>query len=87
MITVLFFASIREAIGHDRETVALDGMVSVDDLLSYLRAKGESYRDALAPSRRWRVAVNHEVADVKQALKQTLKSGDEVAIFPPVTGG
>ena len=83
MVTVLFFASIREAIGHDRETVSLDGIANVDDLLSYLRAKGEAYHDALAQSKRWRVAVNHEVADVKQ----TLKSGDEVAIFPPVTGG
>jgi sulfur-carrier protein len=83
VVTVLFFASIREAIGHDRETVALDSMVSVDDLLNNLRAKGETYRDALASSKRWRVAVNHVVADVKQPLK----SGDEVAIFPPVTGG
>jgi sulfur-carrier protein len=83
VVTVLFFASIREAIGQDREMVSLDGIANVDDLLSCLRQKGETYRDALSPSKRWRVAVNHEVADVKQALT----SGDEVAIFPPVTGG
>jgi len=83
MVTVLFFASIREAIGHDRETIVLNDIESVGDLLNFLRAKGEHYRDALAPTMRWRVAVNLDVAEITQKLK----SGDEVAFFPPVTGG
>ncbi len=83
MITLLFFASIREAIGHDRETIAFDGFSTVEELLNLLRARGESYRDALLPAKRWRVAVNQDMVDVTQALK----AGDEVAIFPPVTGG
>ena len=44
---------------------------------------GDSIMDALAADKRWRVAVNQEMA----AMDTPLCSGDEVAIFPPVTGG
>jgi molybdopterin synthase sulfur carrier subunit len=52
-------------------------------LIDSLRARGAPWADALAAEKRWRVAVNQDLA----GLDTLLKSGDEVAIFPPVTGG
>jgi molybdopterin synthase sulfur carrier subunit len=83
MLTVLYFASIREALGVDRESVALPSDASVEALVEVLRARGGAYAEVLAASKRWRVAVNQELA----LLTAPLNDGDEVAIFPPVTGG
>jgi molybdopterin synthase sulfur carrier subunit len=83
MLNVLYFASLRETLGVTSESVALPGLATVDGLVTALRARGGAWADALAVGRRWRVAVNHDMA----ALDTPLKAGDEVAIFPPVTGG
>ena len=56
---------------------------TVEQLVNTLRARGDMWVNALDTGKRWRVAVNQEIA----SLDSSLKSGDEVAIFPPVTGG
>jgi sulfur-carrier protein len=83
-ITILYFAALREAFATSRETYAwpADGD-SVGALLAQLRARGEPWASVLATGRAIRVAVNHDV--VSEA--QPIAPGDEVAIFPPVTGG
>jgi molybdopterin synthase sulfur carrier subunit len=48
-----------------------------------LRARDGGAAEAFAPGRTWRVAVNQRMADPATPLKP----GDEVAFFPPVTGG
>lgn len=83
MLTVLFFASLRERFGTDSETVAVPAGATVGALVEALRARGGVWAEALAVGRRWRVAVNQDMA----TLETPLKTGDEVAIFPPVTGG
>jgi len=83
IVTVLFFASIREAIGHDRELISSEGLHTLEDLRRHLCAKNIKYAEALETNKRWRVALNQEVAD----LASVLSAGDEVAFFPPVTGG
>lgn len=83
MLNVLYFASLRETLGQSSETLALPATPTVAGLIEILRARGGAWADALATGKRWRVAVNHEVA----AAETLLKVGDEVAIFPPVTGG
>lgn len=83
MLKVLYFAALREAIGVAEERVALPAPATVGALIEALRARDGKYADALAPSRRWRVAVNQDMVGLDAALK----AGDEVAIFPPVTGG
>jgi molybdopterin synthase sulfur carrier subunit len=84
VVTVLFFASLREALGTGRESVALpSGNATVSMLVEALRSRDGSWSEALSPSRRWRVAVNQEMAD----LQTPVKPGDEIAFFPPVTGG
>jgi molybdopterin synthase sulfur carrier subunit len=84
MVTVLFFAALRESLGTSRELVPIAGPnATVAMLLETLRARDAAWAQALAPGRNWRVAVNQQMA----SLATPLKAGDEVAIFPPVTGG
>lgn len=84
MVTLLYFASLREALGCAREQVALpSGNATVASLVEQLRSRDTSWTEAFAPGKAWRVAVNQQMAN----LGTPLKPGDEVAFFPPVTGG
>lgn len=84
MVTVLYFASLREKLGCSREQVALSASTAtVSTLVDVLRDREGEWPQAFAPGRNWRVAVNQQMAD----LATPVKPGDEVAFFPPVTGG
>jgi len=84
MITVLYFARLREALGRSSERIYLPAEVcDVEGLRALLIARGGVWAQELAPQRPVRVAVNQAMAvgDVQ------VTDGDEVAFFPPVTGG
>lgn len=84
MVTLLYFANLRESLGASREVVPLPaGTATVDRLVDHLRSRGTHWSEAFAPGRPWRVAVNQQMADAATPVKP----GDEVAFFPPVTGG
>lgn len=83
MLTVLYFASLRETVGKTNESLALPAPATVSALIAELRSRGAIWASALDAGKRWRVAVNQEMA----TLETPLHAGDEVAIFPPVTGG
>ncbi|MBM3393466.1 MAG: molybdopterin converting factor subunit 1 [Betaproteobacteria bacterium] len=84
MVTLLYFARLREALGSDRERLELPtGVADVAGLLALLRARGGAWEKELAPQRNFRVAVNQDMADGATPVT----GGDEVALFPPVTGG
>ena len=84
MVTLLYFASLRERRGRSREQVALpNASATVATLVEHLRSRDERWSDALGSGQPWRVAVNQRMADPATPLKP----GDEVAFFPPVTGG
>lgn len=84
MVTVLYFASLRESLGIGREQVVLPpGTPTVSALLDQLRDRDTRFTEAFAPGKPWRVAVNQRMAD----LATPIKPGDEIAFFPPVTGG
>lgn len=84
MVTVLYFANLRERLECSSERCALPaGVASVGSLVEQLRNRGDRWSEAFAPGRNWRVAVNQQMADAATPLKP----GDEVAFFPPVTGG
>jgi molybdopterin converting factor subunit 1 len=81
MITILYFAWLRERTGLSEETFALSaGQTTVADLIEIL---AERHPAAFQNRRTIRCAVNQEFAD----LSIVLRAGDEVAFFPPVTGG
>lgn len=81
---ILYFALIRERIGRAEEDVDLPaGIATVAQLLDWLKGRGPEFAAALAEPRAVRVAVNQE--HVK--LDHVVTAGDEIALFPPVTGG
>jgi molybdopterin synthase sulfur carrier subunit len=83
-IKVLYFASLREQVGTRGEDldIAPEG-TSVGGLRAMLMARGGAWQAALAQGKAVRVAVNQEVAQPATPVRP----GDEVAFFPPVTGG
>lgn len=84
MLKLLYFARLRERLGVAEETLELpDGMGMVAMLLDVLRARGGVWAEELAAGRNFRVAVNQDMAGIEAPIAD----GDEVAIFPPVTGG
>lgn len=84
MLTLLYFARLRDALGISSERIDLPAEVNdVAALVALLRHRGGAWEAELARGGAFRVAVNQDMADAATALKD----GDEVAIFPPVTGG
>lgn len=83
MIEMRFFARFREELGVDSEQLDAGRVDTVQDLLIDLRVRGGAWSRLFAEDQRVMMAVNHEVADPGTPLKD----GDEVAFFPPVTGG
>jgi molybdopterin synthase sulfur carrier subunit len=84
MIRVLYFAHLREQLGTDREElVPGGGLLTVADIATRLRARGDPWQDMLDPRQGVKAAVNQEMARPETVVHD----GDEVAFFPPVTGG
>ena len=84
MVKVLYFARLREDLGCAEETIVLPpGVDTVAGLRAHLMARGTAWRQGLADGRALQVAVNQDMARPGTPVKQ----GDEVAFFPPVTGG
>ena len=81
-IKVLYFASLREQVGTPGEDLDVSP-ATVAGLRTFLMARGGAWQSALAHGKALRVAVNQQMA---QPTTQ-VKPGDEVAFFPPVTGG
>ena len=83
-LTIRYFAWIREHTGTDLETVSLPNNVSsIGDLVQHLVTMSDGHEQALKNIRAVRVAVNRTYGD----LDTPVAGGDEVAFFPPVTGG
>ena len=84
MIAVHYFASIRESLGREQESIELpDEVNTVDKLIAHLAEKNGGNWDTVLNDGPVMVALNHEMTD----RSATLVAGDEVAFFPPVTGG
>ena len=83
-LSVLYFASLREALGVERENIAVPADVStVFQLRAWLRARGGAWAQALAEGRNVRAALDQ----IMLHGDAPLRDGVEVAFFPPVTGG
>jgi molybdopterin synthase sulfur carrier subunit len=83
-VKLLYFAWVRQKVGRSEETFDLPaGIETVRDLAERLRARGGGYEDAFSDLARLRAAVNQEHIPFDAAVSPD----DEVAFFPPVTGG
>lgn len=83
MVQLRYFASLREVLGTAGEQLELPG--DVDDLSGltrWLQARNATWKQALADSR-LHVAINQQIVN----RNAVINDGDEIAWFPPVTGG
>ncbi|TSA22996.1 MAG: molybdopterin converting factor subunit 1 [Betaproteobacteria bacterium] len=82
-IHILYFARLRETLGTAKETLEIPAPATLALLLDTLRGRGGMWAEALAVGRNFRLARNQDLCPADTVLAD----GDEVAIFPPVTGG
>jgi len=83
-LKLLYFAWLKTKTGMAEEDVALpDGVATVGELLTWLEGRGPRFADALSDRGAIRVAVNQSYAKPGDPVGPN----DEVALFPPVTGG
>jgi len=81
---ILYFAWLRQKIGRAEESFDLPaGISTVEALVAALRARGPGYAEAFKDLSRIKAAVNQEHV----AFDAPVAASDEVAFFPPVTGG
>ncbi len=84
MLKVLYFAWVRERTGIGAEELEIpEGVRTVGDLIQTLRGRGDGFAEAFADGGLVRAAVNQDHV----ALDHPIVDQDEVAFFPPVTGG
>ena len=75
-VKVLYFASLRELLGKSEESLSIESPITGESLWNTLNVDTELPDSAF-------MAINHEYAD----LQSLIHENDEVAFFPPVTGG
>ena len=84
MITVLYFARLKESLNYSTEEMDLpEGVKTIAQLKTHLAKRGKAWADLFNGKQTIRAAINHALVD----NEATIKNGDEVAFFPPVTGG
>ncbi len=79
-VRVLFFGMLKDMVGTSSETIELPEEASIRDVLSHYETKIPRLRDTLPSTA---LALNQQYAKADSALK----SGDEIALLPPVSGG
>jgi len=83
-VTLLYFAWVRQKIGKSEEIVALPvGVKTIGDLVAWLAGRGAGYAEVFSDTKRLRAALNQEHV----GFDAKLSADDEIAFFPPVTGG
>jgi sulfur-carrier protein len=83
-LRVLYFARLREALGVAKEELAVpDSVTDIQALMAWLAARGGTWQQEFAGCRPLRAAINQELV----ANSACFRTGDEIAFFPPVTGG
>jgi molybdopterin synthase sulfur carrier subunit len=84
LITVLYFARLKESLNYSTEEIDLPADVNTIALLKlHLAKRGEAWANLFNGQQTIRAAINHALVENNAAIK----NGDEVAFFPPVTGG
>lgn len=83
-MTILYFAWLRTKLGMSTETLPLSDEISdTDSLVAWMKTRGPAFADVFSDLEVVRIAVNQEYITENTPLSD----GDEVAFFPPVTGG
>ena len=81
---ILYFSWIKEKIGVSSQEINIDEKISdISDLIMYLKNLSTNHHNALSDQNSIRVAINKNFS----SFDTKIKNGDEIAFFPPVTGG
>ena len=84
MANILYFASLAETVGRRSEAITLpQDCRNVSELVTLLRARGEPFDSAFGGDSRILIAINQEMSEPEADIHDR----DEIAFFPPVTGG
>ena len=83
-IKLFYFAKVREVLGIDREEIDVESDIkTLAELVAFLKLRGSQWQSIFDMSSSYRMAVNQELAEESH----TINSNDEIAFFPPITGG
>lgn len=84
MADILYFAGLAETVGLKTEVMELpETCKTVTDLVTLLRSRGEPFAGAFDGQTRLLIAINQEMSEPEVEIVNS----DEIAFFPPVTGG
>ena len=83
-INLLYFASLKETLNCDQEILELDKDIdTIQDLKTFLVKRGGVWKSSFLANNALLASVNHQMANEQTSIHDQ----DEVAFFPPVTGG
>ena len=81
---ILYFSWIKDKIGKTHEDIDIrDNIKTIEDLIAFLKKSNESYEEVFKDISSIKVSINMETAN----FKDQINNNDEVAFFPPMTGG
>ena len=81
---ILYFAKIKEIIGKNEDSINIDKQTTVEDIVEKLKLIDESYKLAFKDLKNVKCSVN---CNYINSFQTKVKNNDELAFFPPVTGG
>jgi molybdopterin synthase sulfur carrier subunit len=83
-IKLFYFAKVREVLGIDREEIDIKSDIkTLAELVAFLKLRGSQWQSIFDMSSSYRMAVNQELVEANHIIN----ANDEVAFFPPITGG
>ena len=81
---ILYFAKIKEIIGKNEDSIKIDKQTTVEDIVEKLKLIDESYKLAFKDLKNIKCSVN---CNYINSFQTKVTNNDEIAFFPPVTGG
>ena len=83
-IKLFYFAKVREVLGINREEIDVESDIkTLAELVAFLKLRGSQWQSIFDMSSSYRMAVNQELVEANHIIN----ANDEVAFFPPITGG
>jgi molybdopterin synthase sulfur carrier subunit len=83
-MNILYFSWIKDKLGKTKENITIDqNIISVSELITFLESKDEKYKEVFKDISSIRVSINMETA----SMDDPISINDEIAFFPPMTGG